>query len=154
LKRLPDFRWSVRHVLIIREFKCSHDDVAAALGIEPTRIAHKGQLDPRYPRRPPPQVDLWSHELSERDLTTEEMNTGEVDANLREFVARLWDRRDEIVRVIDGAEVWMETIVNSDSPRVAWACDVEIMRRLSSMGIGWVVTTWLACNDDYADEGE
>lgn len=93
--------------------------------------------------------------MPERELTTEEMNTSEVDGNLREFVARLWNRRAEVVRAIEGAEVWMETIVDSDSPRVAWGCDVEVMRQLSGLGIGWVVTTWLACRDgEYEDEGE
>lgn len=147
-----DFRWSVQHELCFREFKCSHDDVSAATGLAPTIVHHKGQRSAKHPNRPPAQVDYWGHELPERELTTDEFNDGEPDRDLRALMDRLWERRARVERVVQGAEAWIETIVDSDSPRIAWGCDVEIMQKLSAMGIGWVVITWSTVDDEPESE--
>ncbi len=146
--KLPDFRWSVQHELCFREFKCSHDDVTAAVGLAPTALARKGERSERFPRRPPAVADYWGHELPERDLTTAEMNSDAPERDLIVLVGRLWDRRDQIMSITNGAEAWIETIVDSNSPRITWGCDVEIMRKLSAMNIGWVVITWSAEDGD------
>ncbi len=146
--KLSDFRWSVQHQLCIREFNCTHDEVSAATGLEPTTVYQKGKRSERFPKRPPAAVDYWGHELPERDMATQEMNDDEDDADLRAMIDRLWDRHDQVLKVVDGAEAWIETIVDSDSPRIAWECDIEIMRKLSAMNIVWVVITWSAEDDD------
>jgi hypothetical protein len=119
-----------------------------ATGLAPTIIHRKGQRSTKYPKRPPAQVDYWGHELPERELTTDEMNDDAVSNDLRALVDHLWDRRTQIEPVIVGAERWIETIIDSDSPRIVWACDVEVMRKLSAMNIGWVVITWSAEDDE------
>jgi hypothetical protein len=93
-------------------------------------------------------ADYWGHQLPERDFTTAEKNTDAPEQDLLVLVKRLWDRRDQIMSVTNGAEAWIETIVDSDSPRIVWGCDVEIMRKLSAMNIGWVVITWSAEDDE------
>lgn len=93
-------------------------------------------------------ADYWGHELPERDLTTAEMNSDAPERDLIVLVGRLWDRRDQIMSITNGAEAWIETIVDSNSPRITWGCDVEIMRKLSAMNIGWVVITWSAEDGD------
>lgn len=149
-----DFRWSVQHELCIREFKCSHDDVSMATGLAPTIVHRKGQRSPKHPKRPPAAVDYWGHELPERELTTDEMNDdAQADRDLRALVDRLWERSTRVEAVIRGAEAWIETIVDSDSPRIVWSCDAVIMRKLAATGLGWVVITWSAENDDENDDG-
>lgn len=75
----------------------------------------------------------------------------EADRDLRALVDRLWERRDRLTPLLKGAEAWIETIVDSDSPRIAWGCDVEIMRKLSAMGLGWVVITWSTEDDEESE---
>lgn len=139
---LPDFKWEVRHEIVVRGYREPHESISHAIGLLPTRCIDESQ-PLRVGGQTRARVNVWSHVWFDGSGDTDWMNTESHRAALAALIGYLVDRASSISELASRCEVFLKTEISTDSFNASYALDSSAASGLARLGVDWVSETWL-----------
>ncbi|MEZ6235384.1 MAG: hypothetical protein R3B68_14455 [Phycisphaerales bacterium] len=139
----PDFKWEVRHEVVVRGYRESHESISQAIGLIPTRCIDESQ-PLRIGGQTRARVNVWAHVWFDGSGDTDWMNNHDHRAALAELIGYLVDRASVMAQLASRCEVYLKTVVSTDSSNASYSLDPSAASGLARLGLGWVSETWLS----------
>jgi len=112
-----DFRFDVKHTLVVRGFAMDPSRLVDVLGVRPTRTVRVGDTDPARPHWVAKQ-SLWEHETPERSYNTAAVSDERHLQPLIDLARLAHHRMAELRAFVGSGELFFYTVTFSDSPNV------------------------------------